>query len=179
VQRAPNEITSGDLREKETHMTRTNSTLISVLAIVAMAFAAAPAMASDGYSSVTALTGGPGTEQPTPSADHSSVNALTGDRGTEQSTPSGDNSSVTALTGNSGTERSIQRAEGYSSLTAITGNQPTQPVSSPSIEAQDEGGFDWSDALIGALVASGLLGLTFAAASSVARHRRTAAEPRV
>jgi hypothetical protein len=167
-------------------MTRTNSALISVLAIVVMAFAAAPAMASDGYSSVTALTGDPGIQQSNSTGDYKTVSALTGDQASNQSVqpdqqsaqPQG-HSSVTALTGDPGTERSVQPAEGYSSLTAITGDRSPQPVPSPSIEAQDEGGFDWGDALIGALVASGLLGLTFAAASSVARHRRTAAEPRV
>jgi hypothetical protein len=88
--------------------------------------------------------------------------------------------SVTALTADPGNERSVQLADGYSSLTAITGDRPTQPVPSPTINAaQDNGGFNWGDALIGALVASGLLGLTFVAASSVVRHRRAAAEPGV
>jgi hypothetical protein len=185
-QAARNEIAQGDLRGREKHMTRTNTVLISIFAMVAMAFAAASAMASGGYNSVNAITGDPGIEQSNSSGDHSTVNALTGDRASQQSgqpakqalQPLG-YSSETALTGDPGTERSVQPAQGYSSLTAITGDRSPQPVSSPSIEAQDEGGFDWGDALIGALVASGLLGLTFAAASSVARHRRTAAEPRV
>jgi hypothetical protein len=167
-------------------MTRTNTVLISMFAMVAMAFGAASAMASGDYNSVNAITGDPGIEQSNSSADHSTVNALTGDRASQQSGQPGKQavqplsySSVTALTGDPGTERSVQPAEGYSSLTAITGNQPPQPVSSPSINTQDDGGFDWGDALIGALVASGLLGLAFVAASSVARHRRAAAEPRV
>ena len=167
-------------------MTRKNTVLISILATVAMAFAAAPAMASDGYSSVTALTGDPGNQQSNSTGDYNTVSALTGDQASNQSVqadkqsaqPQG-YSSVTALTGDPGTEQSVQPLEGHSSLTAITGDQPPQPISSPSINAHDESGFDWGDALIGALVASGLFGLAFVAASSVARHRRAAAEPRV
>jgi hypothetical protein len=140
-------------------MTRTNTFLISVVAMVAMAFAAAPAMASDGYSSVTALTGDPATERSGQPDGYGSVTALTGDPATERSA----------------------RPDGYSSLTSITGDPAaggsTQP--SPSIDVRNDGGFDWGDALIGALVASGLLGLAFVAARSVARHRRAAAEPRV
>jgi hypothetical protein len=167
-------------------MTRTNTVLISIFAIVAMALAAAPATGYVGHSSVTALTGAPGIEQSNSTADYNTVNALTGDRPSNQpvqpdkqsAQPQG-YASVTALTGDPGNERSVQLADGYSSLTAITGDQPTQPVSSPTINAQDDGGFNWGDALIGALVASGLLGLTFVAASSVVRHRRAAAEPGV
>ena len=167
-------------------MTRKNTVLVSVFAMLAMAFAAAPAMASDGYSSVTALTANPGIEQSNATGDYRSVNAVTGDQvsnqsvqPSKQSAQSQAHSSVTALTGDPGTEQSVQPAEGHSSLTAITGDQPLQPISSPSINAGDEGGFDWGDALIGALVASGLLGMSFVGARSVARHRRAAAEPRV
>jgi hypothetical protein len=140
-------------------MTRTNPVLISVFAIVAMAFAAVPAAASDGYSSVTALTGDPATERSNGSDISSSVTALTGDPAAEQSNQSGTYSSVTALTGDPAAERS--------------------PQPSPSVDVTDEGGFDWGDALIGALVGSGLLTLAFVGARSVARHRRAAAEPRV
>jgi hypothetical protein len=167
-------------------MTRTNTTLISVLATVAMAFAAAPAIASDGYSSVNALTGDPGIKKSNSSGEYNSVNAVTGDQTsnqsaqpTKQSAPPQGYSSVTALTGDPGSEQSVQPPQAHSSLTAITGDQPLQPVSSSSISAEDGSGFDWGDALIGALVASGLLGLSFVGARSVARHRRAAAEPRV
>jgi hypothetical protein len=145
-------------------MTRTNSALISVLAIVVMAFAAAPAMASDGYSSVTALTGDPGSQQSNSTGNYNTVSALTGDQASNQSVQPHQQSA---------------QPQGHSSVTALTGDRSPQPVSSPSINTQDNGGFDWGDALIGALVASGLLGLAFVAASSVARHRRAAAEPRV
>jgi hypothetical protein len=140
-------------------MTRTNTFLISVAAMVTMAFAAAPVMASDGYSSVTSLTGDPATERPSSSDGYSSVVSLTGDPATERS----------------------GQPDGYSSVTALTGDPATDGIqsSTPSINAQDEGGFDWADALIGAAVASGLLGLAFVGARSVARHRRAAAEPRV
>jgi hypothetical protein len=160
-------------------MTRTNTVLIAVLATAAMAFAAAPAIASDGYSSVTALTGDPATERSNGSDISSSVTALTGDPAAEQSNQSGSYSSVASLTGDPATERS--NPDGFSSVTALTGdpaaNQSPQPVS--SVEVTDEGGFDWGDALIGALIGSGLLGLAFVGARSVARHRRAAAEPRV
>jgi hypothetical protein len=161
-------------------MTRTNTVLISVLAMAMMGFAAAPTIASDGYSSVTALTGDPATERSKGSDISSSVTALTGDPAAEQSTPSGDGSSVAALTGDPATERSAQ-SDGYSSVTALTGDPAAgqSPQSSPSIEVRNESGFDWGDALIGGLIASGLLGLAFVAARSVARHRRAAAEPRV
>jgi hypothetical protein len=153
------EIASGGLREREKQMTRTNTFLISVVAMATMAFATAPAMASDGYSSVAALTGDPAAEQSTPSDGYSSVTALTGDPATERSVP----------------------PEGYSSVTSITGDPAADGIqpSPPAISAQDDGGFDWGDALIGAAVASGLLGLAFVGARSVARHRRATAEPRV
>jgi hypothetical protein len=141
-------------------MTRTNTFLISVVAMVAMAFVAAPAMASDGYSSVSALTGDPAAPQSTSSDGYSSVTALTGDPATERSA----------------------QPDGYSSVASITGDPAADGVSpSPSIsvDAQDESGFDWGDALIGGVVASGLLGLAFVGARSVARHRRATAEPRV
>jgi hypothetical protein len=138
-------------------MTRTNSFLISAVAMVALAFAAAPAMASDGYSSVTALTGDPATERSSEPAG--TVTALTGDPATERSAPS----------------------DSYSSGASLTGDPAADGIQSPSpsITAHDEGGFDWGDALIGAAVASGLLGLAFVGARSVARHRRAATEPRV
>jgi hypothetical protein len=138
-------------------MTRMNTFLISVVAMVTMAFAAAPAMG--GYSSVSSLTGDPATERPSSSDGYSSVSSLTGDPATERPSSS----------------------DGYSSVTALTGDPATDGIqsSTPSMNAQDESGFDWVDALIGAAVASGLLGLAFVGARSVARHRRAAAEPRV
>jgi hypothetical protein len=138
-------------------MTRMNTFLISVVAMVTMAFAAAPAMGD--YSSVTSLTGDPATERPSSSDGYSSVSSLTGDPATERPSSS----------------------DGYSSVTALTGDPATDGIqsSSPSVNAQSESGFDWGDALIGAAVASGLLGLAFVGARSVARHRRAAAEPRV
>jgi hypothetical protein len=161
-------------------MTRTNTVLISVLAIVAMAFAAVPAAASDGYSSVTALTGDPATEQSSHPGISSSVASLTGDPAAVPAAASDGYSSVAALTGDPATERSAQ-PDGYSSVTSITGDPAADavPPSQPSINAQEEGGFDWGDALIGAAVASVMLALAFVGARSVARHRRATAEPRV
>jgi hypothetical protein len=140
-------------------MTRTSTALISTLAILASAVAAVPAVASQGYSSVTALTGDPAAEQSNQSDTYSSVTSLTGDPATESSA----------------------RPDGYSSVTALTGDPAANrsPQPSPSVDETDEGGFDWGDALIGALVGSGLLALAFVGARSVARHRRAAAEPRL
>jgi hypothetical protein len=140
-------------------MTPTNKIIISVVAALALALPALPAAASDGYSSVNALTGDPGTEQSIPSDGYTSVNAVTGDSGKQQSLQPG----------------------GYSSVNAITGSgsdQSPHSLPSPSVEVREESGFDWGDALIGALVASGLLAFAFVGARSVARHRRATAEPR-
>ncbi len=46
------------------------------------------------------------------------------------------------------------------------------------VEVREDDAFDRSDALIGALIASGLMLMTLAAAGTVARHRRATAESR-
>lgn len=139
-------------------MTRTNSALISVLAILAVAFAATPAVASETFSTVNALTGDQ-TVQPYESKGYSSVNAITGGSSADQPAQPKPHSSVNSITGGSATDVS--------------------PQPSRLVDVREDGGFDWGDALVGALVASGLLGLAFVAARSVARHRRAATEPRV
>jgi hypothetical protein len=140
-------------------MTRRNSALISVLTVLAMAIAAVPA---------AAIT------------DYSSVNALTGDQTVQPYNPPKDYGSVTAIGGGSSTAQPGQ-ASGFRSLNSITSGSGTEatPQLLPSVQAPEESGFDWGDALIGALVASGLLSLAFVAARSVARHRRAAAESHV
>jgi hypothetical protein len=139
-------------------MTRRNSALISVLTVLAMAIAAVPA---------AAIT------------DYSSVNALTGDQTVQPYNRSKDYGSVTAISGGSSTAQPGQPT-GFRSLNAITGSgTEAAPQLPPSVQASEESGFDWGDALIGALVASGLLSLAFVAARSVARHRRAAAGSRV
>jgi hypothetical protein len=140
-------------------MTRTNSALISVLAILAVAFAATPALASESYSSVNALTGDQTVQPYGQSKDYSSANAITGGTSKDQTAQPNPYSTVNSITGGAGTDVS--------------------PQPSRLVDVREDGGFDWGDALIGALVASGLLGLAFVAARSVARHRRAATEPRV
>jgi hypothetical protein len=136
-------------------MTRKSSTLILSLVVLAVALAPASAFA-DGYDSVSALSG----PVDTSGDDYSSVTALTGTAGDESSlgSPSGQSSTPTAILG----------AEGVP--------EPSpQPV---SVSDGDEGGFNWTDAGIGALIAAGLLLMMLAAAVMVARHRRTTAEYR-
>ena len=140
-------------------MTRINSALISVLAILAVAFAATPAVASETFSTVNALTGDQTIQPYDHSKGYSSVNAITGGSSTDQPAQPNLHSTVNSITGGSATDVS--------------------PQPSRFADVREDGGFDWGDAMIGALVASGLLGLAFVAARSVARHRRAATEPRV
>jgi hypothetical protein len=149
-------------------MTRTNAALISVAALLAVAFSAVPTAASEGYSSVTALTGDPAAPGSLESDGYSTVAGLTGD-------PAAD--------GNPVAEPSVGSGE-FSSVTALTGDPAasgtvSQPVQPPSVQVRYDGGFDWGDALIGALGACGIFALAFAGARTVARHRRATAEPRV
>jgi hypothetical protein len=151
-------------------MTRTNAFRVWVLAGLITAFAAAPAVAADGYESVSSITG------PTQSSDRDrgveSLNAITGavtatdDRGYE---------SINAVTGPVSNQPSslVSRGDGYSSPNALVGAEPT-PTS--LVEVRESSGFDWGDALIGALVSLGLMLLAFGAARIVSRSRRTTVE---
>ena len=132
-------------------MTRTSSILILVL--LGAAVSAAPAGASDGYQSLNAVLG----EQPA-SSDYNSVNALVG-------ADSGDRSPVSSTDTDP------------SSLNAILGaGGVPQQSPQPAVEIREDDEFDWFDALIGALIASGLTLMTLAAGRTVARHRRATAE---
>ena len=67
----------------------------------------------------------------------------------------------------------VSRPHGYSSPNALVGDQrtPTSPV-----EVSASSGFDWGDALIGALAGTALMLLAFGAACLIGRSgRRTAA----
>jgi hypothetical protein len=166
-------------------MKRTSSTLILILATLGAAIAAAPAAASDGYQSLNAITGyGNGEQvQPQPS-DYTSVNAALGAVSSDRSPVSSadsDPSSLNAVLAAApeGRPASSGPDSGYRSLNAIVGADG-QPVQSPPpvVEVREGDGFDWFDALIGALIASGLTLMTLAAARTVARHRRATAESR-
>jgi hypothetical protein len=72
---------------------------------------------------------------------------------------------------------SVPAGNQYASVNAVTGDQ-TPPASAP-VAATPDDGFDWFDAMLGALAGIALLAMTIALAGSVTRHRRTTAESRV
>src|SRR5918994_1247320 len=130
-------------------MTRKHSTLILVLATLGAALAATPAAASDQYRSVNSITAG-SAGQGSGAGEFSSVNAVTGGSVGEQ-TGSGD----------------------YRSVNAVVGDDGGPAISpQPAVATREADGFDWLDALIGALIASGLLMTALLAARSITRHRR-------
>jgi hypothetical protein len=136
-------------------MTRTSSILVLVLAFFGTAVAAAPAAAPDPYpyQSLNAIIGEQG--QPA-SSEYNSMNALIG-------ADSGDRSPANS------------RDTDPSSVNAILGPDGSPQQSPQPVEADR---FDWFDALIGALIASGLTVMTLASVRTVARHRRATAESR-
>jgi hypothetical protein len=164
-------------------MTRTSSTLILVVATLGAAIAAAPAMASDDYRSVSSITGGGNSEQAQPQPSYSSLTAAVGADSSERSPVSSadsDPSSLNAVLA-AAPDRPVQSpgsGSGYRSLNAVAGADGLVQQSPPVVEDRERDGFDWFDALIGALIASGLMLMTLAAARTVARHRRATAESR-
>src|SRR5919106_1711756 len=118
-------------------MTRKHSTLILVLATLGAALAATPAAASDQYRSVNSITGG----------------------SAGQGSGAGGFSSVNAVVGSGASDPSPVFASGdYRSVNAIVGDDGTPAISpQPAVATREADGFDWLDALIGALIASGLL----------------------
>jgi hypothetical protein len=153
-------------------MTRTNALRVWLLGGLIAVLAASPAMASDGYQSANAITG------PTQSSDgdrgFESVNAIAGP------VQSGDDrayQSVNALTGPVNDEPSslISSGAGYSSLNALVGADPTP---SSFVEVRQSSGFDWTDALIGALVGTALMLVAFGGARLVGQARRRTMESR-
>jgi hypothetical protein len=163
-----NEIAMGGLRRKGTTMTRTNALRLWLTAGLIAAVAAIPAMASGGYESVNATTG------PTQSSDgdrgFESVNAIAGP------VPSSDDrsyESINAVAGPVSDQPSslVSDGRGYSSLNALVGDEPT-----PLVELREPDGFDWGDALTGALGGAALMLLAFGGARLVGRSRRRTAE---
>jgi hypothetical protein len=166
----------GGLVKEGTKMTRKHSTLILVLATLGAALAATPAAASDQYRSVNSVTGG-SAGGASGAGEFSSVNAVTGGGAGEQASSSSF-SSVNAAVGSGPSDPSPVFASGdYRSVNAIVGDAATPAASlQPTITTSGADGFDWLDALIGALIASSLLMVSLLAARSVARHRRPTAE---
>ena len=165
-------------------MTRSSSTLILILALLGAAVAAVPAAASDGYQSLIAITGDDsgGQSQSQPN-DYTAVNAALGPESRDSlsaASATGDPSSVNAVLATpDGHPASSGPGNGSRSLTSIVGSDGLPHQSPPpAVEVRDDDGFGWFDALIGALIASGLTLITLAAARSVARHRRATAESR-
>jgi hypothetical protein len=139
-------------------MTRTHAALVSAVAILVIAFSAVPAAASDGYRSLNSITASSDNVVAQPnSSDYRSVNSITGSSPSAADQPA---------------------SSGYRSLTSIVGGSESPKPTSLAVDNPGGDGFDWFDALIGALTA-GLLVSALAAARSVARHRRATAESRV
>jgi hypothetical protein len=176
-------------------MTRKGSiSIILVLVSLAAAVAVAPATASEYPGSFTALAGGhDGDEQVSaPQAPYiGSVTALAGghDGNSRQSSPERPYpGSVTALAGGhggnsqpssqpSGQPVKSSPSSDFQPLNGILGEDGvTQPV--PTASVADGDGFDWTDALIGALISSAVLLMAFLMARSVTRRRTSTAESR-
>jgi hypothetical protein len=147
-------------------MTRKGSiSIILVLVGLTAALAAAPATALDSSGSVAALsTGYDGDEQASsPQLQYpGSVTALAGGHdGTEQVS----------------SQQSASPRSDIQPLNGVLGEDGVpQPV--PVATVSDGEGFDWTDALIGALISSAVLLTAFITARSVARRRRSTAESR-
>jgi hypothetical protein len=140
-------------------MKRTNTTLLSIVTVVAaMAIAAGPAAAVPGRGDPPA--------QPT-QAGHSSINAILGSQ-----TPAGSaTASSEPLRTHPGSLSAIVGPQAApDSINAILGPQtaPEQPVS--VVEASS--GFNWGDAFIGAGVAVALVLLSGVTFYEVRRHGR-------
>jgi hypothetical protein len=134
------------------------------------------------HSSVNALVGD-GTSQPSavPDDNLTSLNAVVG--GEPQASPSQSApASLTSLNATVGAEQSStsQSAAGgsdFSSVSSLVGDQAPAP-SSATVASTSGDGFDWTDAMFGALAGIGLAAMMIAAAISVSRHRRPTAESR-
>ncbi len=153
-------------------MTRKSSiSIILVLVGVATALAVAPATASEYPGSVTALAGGHDGNEPVSSPEQpypGSVTALAGGHD-GNSQPGSGPSEPTVSPSSPGSD--------FQPLNGILGEDGVpQPV--PTATVSDGDGFDWTDALIGGLIASALLLMAFLTARSVVRRRGATVESR-
>ena len=154
---------------------------------------------SDAESSVNALVGADSEQSPSQPANVSTLNALVGADSEQSPSQPANTSTVNALVGaeqspsqpaNTSTVNALVGADpqpsplqsspagaDYASVSAIVGDQTPSP-SPTSVASSPADGFDWTDALFGALAAFGLTALMIVAARSVMRHRRPVAASR-
>ena len=156
-------------------MTRTNTALIWVIAILASALVAVPAAAADGYESLNSVSGGGSQSEP-----YRSLNSVTGigegrsDSLAATTAPAAVNA-ILADSPPTPTDSRNLAVDAYRSLTSVVGdNEP--PTSLVSV--REASGFDWGDAGIGALVAAALAMAAFIGARLIGQFRRPTAESR-
>jgi hypothetical protein len=156
----------------------------SVNALVGDGASQPSAVSDHNLTSLNAVVGGEPQASPSQSAPASltSLNATVGAEqrpSTSQSAPA----SLTSLNATVGAEQrssTSQSAAGgsdFSSVSSLVGDQAPAP-SSATVAATSGDGFDWTDAMFGALAGIGLAAMMIAAAISVSRHRRPTAESR-
>jgi hypothetical protein len=135
---------------------------------------------SGAQSSVNALVGADSEQSSSEPANPTTLTALVGaDSGSSPSQPA-NTSTVNALVGADPQPSPLQSSPAgadYASVSAIVGDQTPSP-SPTSVASSPDDGFDWTDALFGALAAFGLTALMIVAARSVIRHRRPVAASR-
>ncbi len=155
-------------------MERTKRTRLGIVAGIAMLVAAPAAAASDNsiagsaesdYNSLTAITAGAGDLAGSAESDYNSLTAITAGAGDLAGSAESDYNSLTAIT--AGADGSAA-TDAFGTVNSLVGS--VEPVATPAAESA-EGGFDWGDALIGALVATGLVLLAGGTARFVARSR--------
>lgn len=155
-------------------MTRTSSTLGLVLTALVAAVATVPAAATEGQTSVNAITGG-SSSQPAVSGGGSSINATLGAESGQPASGS-PSTSINALVGvpsNAGPGSSpVTRGDTRSVKAILGGRDAHRPFSAPVADVAEGDGFRWGDALLGGLIASLMLLAMLGTARSVARHRR-------
>ena len=138
-----------------------------------------------GNTSLNALVGdSASTQSPSAIPDHNltSLNAVVGaepQASPSQSAPA----SLTSLNATIGAEpqaspsQSAAAGSDFSSVSSLVGDQAPAPSSATAASTSGDG-FDWTDALLGALGGLGLAAMMIAAAISVYRHRQPTAESR-
>lgn len=166
-------------------MTRTNTILSLVLAMLAAAAVAAAPAAADGYRSADSIVATAGGQSASVTSDPGSAKQLfagsTADRLRSEVTAASGYRSADAIVAVGGPSQSTgpAGAQRYADAFARPGGSQLHPASSSpvrTVEVRGSDGFHWLDALIGALVAAGLLLIMFAAAGTITRNRRAAAE---
>jgi hypothetical protein len=65
---------------------------------------------------------------------------------------------------------------GYRSLNSVTGAEPVSPEATPVVTQSS--GFEWDDALVGALAALGLVSISIVTVRAMRRHHRLTVESR-